>query len=78
MNFLTMALLPWQFHFVLVRNRNLCELQSFILRGHFLLVPADNEYQSATTVKPPNKGHIGHGPFVPCREVALFISEVLF
>ena len=29
------------------------------------------------TVKPPNKGHIGDGPFVPCREVVLF-SEVFF
>ena len=28
------------------------------------------------TVKPPYKGHIGDGPFVPCREVVLF-SEVL-
>ena len=31
----------------------------------------------STTVKPPNKGHIGDGPFVPCRETVLF-SEVLF
>ena len=30
-----------------------------------------------TTVKPPNRGHFGDGPFVPCREVVLF-SEVLF
>ena len=29
------------------------------------------------TVKPPNKGHFGDRPFVPCREVVLF-SEVLF
>ena len=29
------------------------------------------------TVKPLNKGHVGDGPFVPCREVVLF-SEVLF
>ena len=29
------------------------------------------------TVKPPNKGHIGDGPFVPSKEVFLF-SEVLF
>ena len=29
-----------------------------------------------TTVKPPNKGHIGDRPIVPCREVVLF-SEVL-
>ena len=29
------------------------------------------------TVKPPNKGHVGDGPFIPCREVVLF-SEVLF
>ena len=29
------------------------------------------------TVKPPNKGHIGDGPVVPCREVVLF-SEVFF
>ena len=29
------------------------------------------------TVKPPNRGHFGDGPFVPCREVVLF-SEVLF
>ena len=30
-----------------------------------------------STVKPPNRGHFGDGPFVPCREVVLF-SEVLF
>ena len=29
------------------------------------------------TVKSPNKGHIGDGPFVPSKEVFLF-SEVLF
>ena len=29
------------------------------------------------TVKPPNKGHFGDRPVVPCREVVLF-SEVLF
>ena len=29
------------------------------------------------TVKPPNKGHIGDGLFVPCREVVLF-SVVFF
>ena len=29
------------------------------------------------TVKPPNKGHIGDGPVVPCREVVLFL-EVFF
>ena len=29
------------------------------------------------TVKPPNRGHFGDGPFVPCREVVPF-SEVLF
>ena len=29
------------------------------------------------TVKPPNKGHIGDGPVVPCREIVLF-SEVFF
>ena len=28
-------------------------------------------------VKPPNKGHFGDGPVVPCREVVLF-SEVFF
>ena len=32
---------------------------------------------SGNTVKPPNRGHFGDGPFVPCREVVLF-SEVLF
>ena len=32
---------------------------------------------SGTTVKPPNKGHIGDGPFVPCREVVLF-SKVFY
>ena len=26
------------------------------------------------TVKPLNKGHIGDGPFVPCREVVLFLE----
>ena len=37
-----------------------------------------NDYlSSACTVKPPNRGHFGDGPFVPCREVVLF-SEVLF
>ena len=25
-----------------------------------------------TTVKPPNKGHIGDGAFVPCREVVFY------
>ena len=30
-----------------------------------------------STVKPPNKGHIGDRPVVPCREVVLF-SEVFF
>ena len=30
-----------------------------------------------TTAKPPNRGHFGDRPFVPCREVVLF-SEVLF
>ena len=29
----------------------------------------------ACTVKPPNKGHIGDGPFFPCKEVVHF-SEV--
>ena len=29
------------------------------------------------TVKPPNKRHIGDGPFVPCGEVVLF-SDVSF
>ena len=29
------------------------------------------------TVKPPNRGHFGDGPFVPCREV-VFFSKVLF
>ena len=32
---------------------------------------------SQNIVKPPNKGHVGDGHFVPCREVVLF-SEVLF
>ena len=31
----------------------------------------------AYTVKPPNKGHFGDRPVVPCREVVLF-SEVFF
>ena len=31
----------------------------------------------ANTVKPPNKGHIGDGPVVLCREVVLF-SEVFY
>ena len=31
--------------------------------------------QWSATVKPPNKEHIGDGPFVPCREVVLF-SEI--
>ena len=29
-------------------------------------------HQSSYTVKPSNKGHIGDGPFVPCREVVPF------
>ena len=29
------------------------------------------------TVKPPNKGHFGDGPVIPCREVVLFL-EVFF
>jgi len=29
------------------------------------------------TIKPPNKGHNGDGPVVPCREVVL-ILEVFF
>ena len=33
--------------------------------------------QCIITVKPPNKGHFGDGPVVPCREVVLF-SEVFF
>ena len=33
--------------------------------------------QFSNTVKPPNKGHFGDGPVVPCREVVLF-SEVFF
>ena len=32
---------------------------------------------SPSTVKPPNKGHIGDGALVPCREVVLFL-EVFF
>ena len=34
---------------------------------------ADN----VNTGKPPNKGHFGDGPVVPCRVVVLF-SEVFF
>ena len=30
-----------------------------------------------STVKPPNKGHFGDRPVVPCREVVLF-SEVFY
>ena len=33
--------------------------------------------KTISTVKPPNKGHFGDGPVVPCREVVLF-SEVFF
>ena len=40
-------------------------------------VPLTNYANRGTTVKPPNKGHIGDGPVVPCREVVLF-SEVFF
>ena len=32
---------------------------------------------SPNTVKIPNRGHFGDGPFVPCREVVLFL-EILF
>ena len=28
------------------------------------------------TVNPPKKGHIGDGPFVPCREVVVLFLEV--
>ena len=28
-----------------------------------------------STVKPPNKGHIGDRPVVPCREVVLSLLE---
>ena len=34
-------------------------------------------YSSSFTVKPPNKGHFGDGPFVPCREVVLFLEGPL-
>ena len=34
-------------------------------------------FSTCGTVKPPNKGHFGDGPVVPCREVVLF-SEVFF
>ena len=37
----------------------------------------EEEVVHVNTVKPPNRGHFGDGPFVPCREVVLF-SEVLF
>ena len=36
-----------------------------------------DETEVDETVKPPNKGHVGDGPFVPCKEVVLFL-EVLF
>ena len=39
---------------------------------HDMLLPG-----STSTVKPPNKGHFGDGPVVPCREVVLFL-EVFF
>ena len=45
--------------------------------GTKLTIQAWNEHTipGIFTVKPPNKGHIGDGPVVPCREVVLF-SEV--
>ena len=39
------------------------------------ILPANRVVEKAITVKTPNKGHIGDGPFVHCREVVLF-SEV--
>ena len=49
------------------------------LQWIILLTTAINTNKQAvpSTVKPPNKGHIGDGSFVPCREVVLF-SEVFF
>ena len=44
----------------------------FTLAARFLFTTGNG-----STVKPPNRGHFGDGPFVPCREVVLF-SEVLF
>ena len=51
----------------------------------FVLFQAEELYKEhyyiiiiiVATVKPLNKGHIGDGPVVPCREVVLF-SEVFF
>ena len=37
-----------------------------------LNVPAPRK---KSTVKPPNKGHIGDSPVVPCREVVLSLLE---
>ena len=42
----------------------------------FLQGPPNNLVWGESTVKRPNRGHFGDGPFVPCREVVLF-SEVL-
>ena len=47
------------------------------LRGYDGSLLINTTAREATTVKPPNKGHIGDGPFVPCRAVVLF-SEVFF
>ena len=39
--------------------------------GHFHFTHQKIVY-SSTTVKPLNKGHVGNGSLVPCREVVLF------
>ena len=44
--------------------------------GHFHFTHQKIVY-SSTTVKPLNKGHVGNGSLVPCREVVLF-SVVFF
>ena len=67
-------------------KKNLCEVDVHTVYQRLFKKLANARYTPcntfllilhAYTVKSPNKGHIGDGPFVPCREVVLF-SEVLF
>ena len=54
------------------------EVKSLSSRIDFMTVAYQFTYLHCSyTVKPPNKGHIGDGSVVPCREVVLF-SEVFF
>ena len=61
-----------------VPNRVLsATLYMSILQSLIVYTCIPGTYVIICTVKPPNKGHFGDGPVVPCREVVLF-SEVFF